>query len=59
MPKHTPAITHVMQPVLPQHYALLTVGAMTDDTPIYLHRIKRARPADPVRAGLARSLRKG
>jgi hypothetical protein len=37
-----PTITHVMQPVLPGHLAVVTVGAMSDDVTIYLHRIKNS-----------------
>ncbi len=35
----TPAITHVMEPVLPGAYAVLTVGGMSDDSRIYAFRL--------------------
>jgi len=41
------AITHVMQPVLPGAYAVLTVGGMTDETKVYASRVENAPPGSP------------
>jgi len=47
MSERSHVITHAMQPVLPEHYAVITVGDMRDETPIYFHRIKRTHAGQP------------
>lgn len=42
-----PAITRVMEPVAPGHFAVATVGGMRDDVKLYLHRLPNGDPGLP------------